>query len=103
MLEMLGHGAELPEGCKLDSAGVEYTVIKAKYRCEFGKVAIELAYPTADDPAEVETDSFRVAILEGSPPQGFLDALTAVIREHEAEFVWVDPAAAEPESPAAPQ
>lgn len=99
MLAMLGGGAKLPGGCELKGAGVEYTVIKATYGCELGDVVVELSYPLVEDPADVETDAFALEVLEGSPPEGFADALTALIREREADFVWVNPAAQPAERP----
>jgi hypothetical protein len=99
MLDMLGRGSELPGDCKLQGVGVEYTIAKAIYDCSLGEVVVELSYPTAAEPAEVETDRFALAVLDGSPPEGLLDAVRAVVAEHEADFVWVNPAGRPAEGP----
>jgi len=93
ILAMLGSGVPLPGDCKLRGVGVEHIVLKATYDCSLGAVVVELSYPTVAEGAEIETDNFALAVLDGSPPEGLVDALRAAVSEHEADFVWVDPAA----------
>jgi hypothetical protein len=100
LLEMLGKGAALPDGCKLAAGEVDHTVIEATYDCAFGKVILELAHPREARPTDEQTEQFVFTVLEGSPPDSLVDAVGALIHAHEDDFEWAWPAREPAENPA---
>jgi hypothetical protein len=92
LLEMLGKGAKLPDGCKLAAGEVDHTVIEATYDCPLGEVVLELAHPSEGQPTDQETEQFVFTVLNGSPPESLTDAVGALIRSREGEFEWKWPA-----------
>lgn len=92
---MLGRGM-MVRGCRLDSGGIEYTVIKAAYNCPRGQVTLELCHlldPRLLDATVPLTQIglFAMTIQSGSPPAGFEEALVSRIRSRESLFVWTWP------------
>jgi hypothetical protein len=86
--EMLGKGATLPDGCKLNEGRVEYTTVKATYGCPTGEVVYELSHPSRAGGGAARTDRFALTLQSGSPPAGLEPALIALIRSREAAFEW---------------
>ena len=94
---MLGRGMALHD-CTLISGGVEYTTIKATYDCPGGEVTLQLDHPRNATATSTQTGQFAITVQSGSPPLGFGDALTSLIRTQEDHFQWSwpqDDAAAE--------
>src|SRR5438105_10179443 len=94
---MLGKGTRIG-GCELIRSRVEYTVIKATYKCPHhgGRVAFELCHPlNVTAPSSIQTGQFAITLQSGSPPLSFQDALVSRIRSRETDFVWTwaEPAA----------
>jgi hypothetical protein len=92
LLEMLGKGANLPDGCKLKAGEIDHTVIEATYDCPLGEVVLELAHPSEAHDTDKETEQFVFTVLSGSPPVNLADAVGDLIRSHEGEFEWKWPA-----------
>jgi hypothetical protein len=88
LLDMLGSGASLPENCSFANGQVEYTIVRASYRCPTGDVVVELAHPDRASPFSVQTERFALTVQEGSPPESLADAVAALIREREESFEW---------------
>jgi len=84
---MLGRGMALHD-CTLISGGVEYTVIKATYACPGGAVTLRLDHPRNATVTSAQTGQFAITVQSGSPPLGFGDALTSLIRSQEGGFQW---------------
>ena len=91
LLDMLGKGATLPDGCVLTDGRIEYTVIEASYKCSSGDVILEIAHVSQVLKNDTETGQFTIAVLEGSPVQSLVDEVSARIVKREAEFEWVPP------------
>ena len=87
---MLGRGT-LVGDCKFSAGGVDYTVIRATYRCPRGQVALELTHLQDGTADSIQTGQFAVTLQSGSPPSGFQEALLARIRSGEAGFSWTWP------------
>lgn len=92
LLEMLGKGAALPDGCKLAEGKVEYTVVEAKYQCRSGSVVLEIAHSSEAFDSDTQTGRFAISVMEGSPLPDLVDELSARIVKREADFEWVIPA-----------
>jgi len=88
LAEMLGRGAELPGGCRMTSGSVERDRARASYDCAGGTAEVVLGQPQAAPAGALPTDKFGVSVRSGSPPAGFVDALTDRIRSAEAGFRW---------------
>jgi hypothetical protein len=89
LLAMLGGGAELPGGCRIEGASVEKTVVVARYTCAAGPVRIELHHPSDAPPSAPRTGAFALVVPPGNEvPPAFLDALGARIRDREGAFRW---------------
>jgi hypothetical protein len=86
--EMLGQGAELPDGCRLVNGEIEYRVVKARYDCPAGEVILELAHPSRAAATAPHTDRFAITVQSGSPPDSLVTALESRIRSKEAGFQW---------------
>lgn len=86
---MLGRGAALPEGCRLESGDVNGSRILSTYACPGGPVVLELRHPSNASSDAVVTDQFAVTVQSGSPPAGLRDTVVGLIRAREAEFKWV--------------
>jgi len=84
---MLGRGMAVGE-CALIGAGVEYTVIKATYRCPGGETTLELGHPQNATVRSAQTKQFAITVESGSPPPIFQHALASRIRSHERDFQW---------------
>ena len=85
---MLGR-ARLIRDCKLISGGVHYTVIRATYNCpRTGQFTLELGHLLNATEESVQTGQFAIAVVSGSPPPDFGEALLSRIRSRESEFVW---------------
>lgn len=87
---MLGRGM-LIRGCRLTSGGVEYTFIKATYDCPRGEVALAISHTLDATEPSAQTGNFAITIQNGSPPDGFEEALVARIRPRASMFVWTWP------------
>lgn len=85
--DMLGRGKTLPH-CTLVSGGVEFNVITATYSCIYGNVTIALDHRRNATANSTQTGQFAVTIQSGSPPPGFADALTTLVRSQEGSFEW---------------
>jgi hypothetical protein len=85
---MLGKGAALPDNCKLASADVDHTAIKATYTCPGGEVVFQLTHPSAAPAGAKHTDRFAITLLSGTPPAALQPALEALIRAKESAFKW---------------
>ena len=90
---MLGKGTAL-DHCALISGGVEYTTIKASYRCLGGEVRLELANLRNARASSTQTGQFAITVKSGSPPPGFRHALAALVRSQEDKFEWSWPESA---------
>ena len=90
---MLGKGTAL-DHCALISGGVEYTTIKATYRCLGGEVRLELANLRNARASSTQTGQFAITVKRGSPPPGFRHALAALVRSQEDKFEWSWPESA---------
>jgi len=84
---MLGRGMALHD-CTLISGGVEYTTIKATYDCPGGEVTLQLDHRRNATATSTQTGQFAITVQSGSPPLGFGDALTSLIRTQEDHFQW---------------
>jgi hypothetical protein len=87
---MLGRGIVL-HGCVLVSAGVEYTIIRATYRCPGGDVAFRLAHPRNAKATSVLTRQFAIDVDSGVPPPGFQETLASLVQPREENFEWIWP------------
>lgn len=97
---MLGDGVPLPGGCRLETATVDRSVVRARYACAEGaSVPLELHPAAADVAARQTTAQFAIAAPEGpgaaDPETGAAavrDALVAavatLVRANEAQFRW---------------
>ena len=90
---MLGRGMALHQ-CALVSGDVEYTTIKATYRCLGGEVALELAHVGSARASSTQTRQFAITVKRGSPPPGFRRDLAALVRSSEGNFEWSWPESA---------
>jgi hypothetical protein len=88
LADMLGRGAEFPDGCRLINGQVEYRVVKARYQCPAGEVIFELAHPSRAAATAPRTDRFAITLQSGSPPDSLVPALASRIRSKEAGFEW---------------
>ena len=94
---MLGKGTQIGD-CKLVRSGVEYTVIRAIYKCRHhgGRVTLELSHRlNVTAPSSIQAGQFAITLESGSPPLSFQDALVSRVRSRESDFVWTwaEPAA----------
>jgi len=85
---MLGRGASLPGPCNLAGAEVDHNIIKSTYNCPQGEVVFELRHPSEAPNGASQTAQFGVVLRSGTPPDGFIDALVALIRSKEGAFQW---------------
>ena len=92
LLEMLGRGASLPDKCKLTEGQVAYVVVEAKYTCSFGEVVLSISHSSQVEESVAKTETFAIAVVDGSPTAGFTDAVASLIRSRENDFEWVWPA-----------
>lgn len=86
--DMLGRGAELPDGCQFVSGDVEFQVVKARYQCPSGEVMLQLVHPSKAASSATRTERFAITLQSGSLPESLLPALQARIRSREASFRW---------------
>ena len=84
---MLGRGMAL-QYCTLVSGGVAYSVIKATYNCLTSEATFELRHPRYATAGSTRTEKFAITLASGSPPPGFQDVLTSLVRSHERDFEW---------------
>ena len=84
---MLGRGMALHD-CVLVSGGVQFSVIKATYRCLFGEVTLDLGHVETATAESLLTGQFAITLESGSPPEGFGDAVASLVRSHEDDIVW---------------
>src|SRR5262249_15699888 len=70
-------------GCVLSAAGVEYTVVKAAYACEYGNVVLQVSHPSTAPRTAIQPHAFAITLLSGSPPRRLLDRLGSLIRAGE--------------------
>ena len=89
---MLGHGRELPGGCRFADGSAEDTV-EARYTCAGGELRVALYFTADAPPGDAASAAFSVVVRDGVPPPGFLDALVASLRAHEGGLEWIDPPA----------
>src|SRR5690348_15391084 len=61
---MLGRGMALHD-CVLVSGGVQYSVIKATYRCLFGEVTLDLGHLDNATPTSIRTGQFAITLESG--------------------------------------
>lgn len=86
---MLGQGRDLPGDCRLSDSSISYSVIDATYQCGSGVVVLELAYPSDSALVATRTQKFSVRIESGTPPDGLLRTVVALIRARESTFRWL--------------
>jgi 4-amino-4-deoxy-L-arabinose transferase-like glycosyltransferase len=89
---MLGHGRELPGGCRFADGSAEDTV-EARYTCAGGELRVTLYFTAEAPPGDAASAAFSVVVRDGEPPPGFLDALVESLRAHEGGLEWIDPPA----------
>jgi hypothetical protein len=97
---MLGNGIALPDDCRLATANIEKTIVRATYACPSGEVIVELAHPTAAPAHATRTEKFALRVERGTAPADLESALLSRIRERESQFGWtVYPARMPPTQP----
>jgi len=99
---MLGNGVALPGDCKLASANLEKTTIKATYACSSGEVVVELAHPANAPTDSTRTEKFALRLERGTAPPDLQSALLSRIRELESQFQWAHATASPRTEPTAP-
>jgi len=85
---MLGKGAALPGGCKLDAGDVDRSSIKATYACSEGNVVFQLTHPSNAPAKATHTTHFAITLLSGTPPAGLAEAVEQLVRSREGTFEW---------------
>lgn len=88
LAEILGRGESLAGGCRFAGGQAEPTVVRARYACPGGEVAVELLHPNSAPSTAVRTQRFAIVLKSGSAPAGFADELLSRIRARETEFRW---------------
>lgn len=102
LASMLGRGAQLPDGCEFAGGGVNGATVVGEFRCNGGKVTVELRHPSRAPVGAIVTGSFAL-LVDGSAAPGLLRVLEARIRGAEAGFEWVQPQPTpSPSPPASP-
>jgi len=86
--DMLGKGEALPGGCTLSSGEIEPASLLARYVCGAAEVVLQVVHPETARPADVRTQRFAIAVKDGAPPAGLLDAVADRIRARESHFEW---------------
>lgn len=85
--DMLGKG-ELIAECRFTGGVADGGTIRATYRCSAGEVELEIVHRDAASWRATRTDRFGIRVLNGSPPQQFMGALTSRIRAREVGLRW---------------
>jgi hypothetical protein len=90
LLDLLGGGDALADGCHLENAQVERVAVHASYRCDGGIVErLDLRHPSQASEA-IRTERFElVASAPGSASQALLSGVAARIRTREATWQWI--------------
>jgi hypothetical protein len=86
--EMLGAGATLASGCRLDGASIGEARIDARYRCAGSGATstVTLLPPETSAPTGARrTERF---LILADPPAGLLDDVEARVRAREAAWIW---------------
>lgn len=88
MLDMLGRGAELPDGCELSGITTAREVIVATYSCGERRPVLELRHSETALDEGLRTTKFVVR-ADGDSVPSLLPAVAPIIERHEASFQWM--------------
>jgi len=87
--QMLGEGEYLA-GCRLESAAIEQTLVRASYSCANDeRLAVVLRHPSRAPATFATTQKFAIDGKTGDFTQA-LNAIEAKVREKEFEFQWLE-------------
>ena len=87
--DMLGRGELLSGSCRLVEGQIDGARVTGTYSCPEGRVGVRLDHPSRAPDDATRTKDFAVVLVAGSPPPGFLDALTERVRRVEPSFQWL--------------
>lgn len=84
---MLGKD-ELVDACRFSGGVADGATIRAFYKCAAVDLEVEVVHRDAATWRMTRTEHLGIRVLNGSAPDGFMTALSARLRRHEAELRW---------------
>lgn len=85
---MLARGEVLPGSCRLVSGEID-SAARGTYACGESRVTVALVHPSKAPANARRVGYFSIVLIEGSPPDGFLDAIAEHVRRDGPRFEWV--------------